>query len=209
MEFVDGVNLRQLLQTHRLTPRETLGIVPQICEALEYAHGEGIVHRDIKPENILMDQKGRVKVADFGLSKLVEPGPTDVQLTQSNQVLGTMHYMAPEQLEKPLAVDQRADIYSLGVVFYEMLTGELPLGRFELPSKKAAVDSRLDELVLQTHGKKSPTPLPERQRNPTAIGGDRGRGLEAFAGSEPETELRIPHQDHVVWLAADPCGDGR
>lgn len=148
MEFVDGVNLRQLLETHRLTPRETMGIVPQICEALEYAHGEGIVHRDIKPENILMDQKGRVKVADFGLSKLLEPGPQDMQLTQSGQVLGTMHYMAPEQLEKPLEVDQRADIYSLGVLLYEMLTGELPLGRFELPSKKAAVDSRLDELVL-------------------------------------------------------------
>ena len=150
MEFVDGVNLRQLLESHRLTPRETMGIVPQICEALEYAHGEGIVHRDIKPENILMDQKGRVKVADFGLSKLLEPQPQDVQLTQSGQVLGTMHYMAPEQLERPLEVDQRADIYSLGVLLYEMVTGELPLGRFELPSKKAAVDSRLDELVLHT-----------------------------------------------------------
>ncbi len=149
MEFVDGVNLRQLLQTHRLTPRETLGLAPQICEALEYAHGEGIVHRDIKPENILLDQKGRVKIADFGLSKLLEPKAQELQLTQSNQVLGTMHYMAPEQLEKPLEVDQRADIYSLGVVLYEMLTGELPLGRFELPSKKAAVDSRLDELVLR------------------------------------------------------------
>ncbi len=148
MEFVDGMNLRQLLETYRLTPRETLGIVPQICEALEYAHGEGIVHRDIKPENILLDQKGRVKVADFGLSKLLEPGPKDIQLTQTGQVLGTMHYMAPEQLEKPLEVDQRADIYSLGVLLYEMLTGGLPLGRFELPSKKVAVDHRLDELVL-------------------------------------------------------------
>jgi hypothetical protein len=136
------------METYHLTPRETLGIVPQICEALEYAHGEGIVHRDIKPENILLDQKGRVKVADFGLSKLLEPGPQDIQLTQTGQVLGTMHYMAPEQLEKPLEVDQRADIYSLGVVLYEMLTGELPLGRFELPSKKAAVDPRLDELIL-------------------------------------------------------------
>jgi predicted Ser/Thr protein kinase len=148
MEFVDGMNLRQLVETYRLTPRETLGIVPQICEALEYAHSEGIVHRDIKPENILIDQKGRVKVADFGLSKLLEPGPQDLQLTQTGQVLGTMHYMAPEQFEKPLEVDQRADIYSLGVVLYEMLTGGLPLGRFELPSKKVAVDPRLDELVL-------------------------------------------------------------
>ena len=148
MEFVDGMNLRQLLQSHRPTPQEALGIMPQVCEALEYAHGEGVVHRDIKPENILLDQKGRVKIADFGLSKLLGPATQGIQLTQSNQVLGTMHYMAPEQLEKPLAVDQRADIYSLGVLLYEMLTGELPLGRFELPSKKAAVDPRLDELVL-------------------------------------------------------------
>jgi hypothetical protein len=148
MEFVDGVNLRQLLQTQRMTPREALGLMPQICEGLEYAHGEGIVHRDIKPENILLDQKGRVKIADFGLSKLLDPAPQAAQLTQADHVLGTMHYMSPEQFENPLAVDHRADIYSLGVVLYEMLTGELPLGRFESPSKKAAVDARLDELVL-------------------------------------------------------------
>ncbi len=149
MEFVDGMNLRQLLESHRLTPQESLGMMPQICEALEYAHGEGVVHRDIKPENVLLDRKGRVKIADFGLSKLLEPRPQDIQLTQSSHVLGTMHYMAPEQIEKPLEVDERADIYSLGVLLYEMLTGELPLGRFELPSKKAAVDSRLDELILR------------------------------------------------------------
>jgi predicted Ser/Thr protein kinase len=150
MEFVDGVSLRQMLQAHRLTPQETLAIVPQICEALEYAHGEGIIHRDIKPENILLDQKGRVKIADFGVSKLLGAAAQAVQLTQPNHVLGTLHYMAPEQFENPLTVDHRADLYSLGVVFYEMLTGELPLGRFALPSQKAAVDGRLDELVLRT-----------------------------------------------------------
>jgi len=149
MEFVDGVNLRQLLESHRMTPREALGLMPQICEGLEYAHGEGLVHRDIKPENILLDQKGRVKIADFGLSKLLDPPARAVRLTQVDHVLGTMHYMSPEQFENPLAVDHRADIYSLGVVLYEMLTGELPLGRFEAPSIKAAVDSRLDELVLR------------------------------------------------------------
>ena len=148
MEFVDGINLRQLLQSGQMAPRDVLGLMPQICEALEYAHGEGVVHRDIKPENILLDGKGRVKIADFGISKILGTTAHAVQLTQSNQVIGTMHYMAPEQFEKPLEVDHRADIYSLGVVLYEMLTGELPLGRFELPSKKAAVDSRLDELVL-------------------------------------------------------------
>ena len=149
MEFVDGVNLRQMLQAGKLAPRDALDLILQICEALEYAHGEGVVHRDIKPENILVDKKGRVKIADFGLSKLLGVARPDLQLTQSNQVMGTMHYMAPEQIDQPLAVDYRADLYSLGVVFYEMLTGELPLGRFELPSRKSAVDSRVDELVLR------------------------------------------------------------
>ncbi|MCX5677435.1 MAG: protein kinase, partial [Planctomycetota bacterium] len=121
-----------------------------ICEALQYAHEEGIVHRDIKPENILLDKKGRVKIADFGLAKLLGRGPADFTLTQPQQVMGTPHYMAPEQLEHPAEVDQRADIYSLGVVFYEMLTGELPLGRFAPPSQKVQVDVRLDEVVLKT-----------------------------------------------------------
>src|SRR3989442_5939915 len=71
MEFVDGVNLRQLLQGGRIAPREALAIVPQICDALQYAHDQGIVHRDIKPENILLDRRGRVKVADFGLARLM------------------------------------------------------------------------------------------------------------------------------------------
>jgi predicted Ser/Thr protein kinase len=149
MEFVDGVNLRQMLQAGKLAPRDALDLILQICEALEYAHGEGVVHRDIKPENILVDKKGRVKIADFGLSKLLGAARPDLQLTQSNQVMGTMHYMAPKQIDQPLAVDHRADLYSLGVVFYEMLTGELPLGRFEVPSRKSAVDARLDELVLR------------------------------------------------------------
>ena len=149
MEFVDGVNLRQMLQAHRLSPRESMSIVPQICEALQYAHDHGVVHRDIKPENVLVDKHGRVKIADFGLAKLLGKEPPGERLTRPAEVMGTPHYMAPEQLEKPLEVDHRADIYSLGVVFYEMLTGELPLGRFAAPSKKVQVDVRLDEIVLR------------------------------------------------------------
>ena len=176
MEFVDGVTLRYLLQGKRLTPREALAIVPQICDALQYAHDQGIIHRDIKPENILLDRQGRVKVADFGLAKLMQPdtlgnpplpdpsmptpngepgfvgsdrvAPAGVALTDPGKVMGTPHYMAPEQREHPTEVDHRADIYSLGVVFYEMLTGELPLGQFQPPSKKAALDVRLDEVVM-------------------------------------------------------------
>jgi tRNA A-37 threonylcarbamoyl transferase component Bud32 len=149
MEFVDGVNLRQLLTTGRLQPRQALAIVGQVCDALQYAHEQGVVHRDIKPENILLDRHGRVKIADFGLAKLLRRSRSEFTLTGSRQVMGTLDYMAPEQRSSPQSVDHRADIYSLGVVFYEMLTGELPLGRFAPPSQKAAVDGRLDEVIFR------------------------------------------------------------
>ncbi|HZR15991.1 MAG TPA: protein kinase [Verrucomicrobiae bacterium] len=170
MEFVDGVNLRQAMKAGRFTPEQALAVVPKICEALQFAHNEGVLHRDIKPENILLDNKGRVKIADFGIAKLVQrestidgsgnessttfkskaPGAdaTQANLTETGKVLGTPNYMAPEQLERRQKVDHRADIYSLGVVFYEMLTGELPLGRFQPPSQRVEVDVRLDEVVL-------------------------------------------------------------
>jgi capsular polysaccharide biosynthesis protein len=148
MEFVDGANLREVERLGELTPEQALAIVPQICEALQFAHNEGIVHRDIKPENLLLDKRGRVKITDFGIAKMVGVGTGHQNLTGAKDVVGTPHYMAPEQIEKPLSVDHRADIYSLGVVFYEMLTGELPLGKFQPPSKKVQIDVRLDEVVL-------------------------------------------------------------
>ncbi len=149
MEYVDGANLRRLIQSGELQPEQALTIVPQICEALQFAHEEGIVHRDIKPENVLVDQRGRVKIADFGLAKLASRSEQDFTLTGTNQVMGTPRYMAPEQMEGSHAVDHRADIYSLGVVFYEMLTGRVPAGHFDPPSKMAPVDERLDRVVLR------------------------------------------------------------
>ena len=149
MEFVDGLTLRQLEEAGRLAPAEAMRIIPQVCDALQYAHEAGVVHRDIKPENILLDRKGRVKIADFGLAKILGLDPLDLRLTGEGQVMGTPHYMAPEQVENARQVDHRADIFSLGVVLYEMLTGELPLGRFAPPSRKVRVDVRLDEVVLR------------------------------------------------------------
>jgi serine/threonine protein kinase len=159
------VNLRQLLASGRVSPREALAIVPQICDALQFAHDQGIVHRDIKPENILLDRRGRVKVADFGLARIIEPGsgradlPVSPNIGAAQQhgptgVMGTPAYMAPEQVEHPAEVDHRADIYALGVVFYQMLTGELPGKRLEPPSKKVQIDVRLDEVVLRALEKK-------------------------------------------------------
>ena len=150
MEFIDGTDLRGVIEGGELKPAEALVIVPQICEALQYAHEEGIVHRDIKPENILLDKKGRVKIADFGLAKLLDKPAVAFTLTQPQERMGTPHYMAPEQIEGAHEVDHRADIYSLGVVFYEMLTGQLPLGQFAPPSQKVQVDVRLDKVVLKS-----------------------------------------------------------
>jgi len=148
-EFVEGMNLRQLMDMGELSPEEALRITPQICEALQFAHDRGVVHRDIKPENVLIDTAGEVKIADFGLARIVgaDAGPA---LTRSTQVLGTPHYMAPEQWREGKAVDHRADIYSVGVVLYEMLTGDLPLGHFDPPSRRRGVPKRLDAVVQRS-----------------------------------------------------------
>ena len=149
MEYVDGENLRRVLRSRTVEPADALRWVGEICAALQYAHEHGVVHRDIKPENVLVDAKGRVKVVDFGLAKLLDRRPGEATLTQTQQSLGTWHYMAPEQYERPQSVDHRADIYSLGVVLYELLTGQVPVGRFDLPSQRIAVDVRVDEVVVK------------------------------------------------------------
>jgi tRNA A-37 threonylcarbamoyl transferase component Bud32 len=177
MEFVDGVNLRQAMQAQRFSPAQALELVPKLCDALQYAHGEGILHRDIKPDNILLDTKGRVKIADFGIAKLAGEPESQPLLTRSGMHLGTPAYMAPEQLENPGEVDHRADIYSLGVVLYEMLTGELPLGRFAAPSAKSAVDDRIDEIVFRTLEK-------ERERRYQSAGEVKTR-VEGLGDSPP------------------------
>ncbi|MEQ9407587.1 MAG: serine/threonine-protein kinase [Fuerstiella sp.] len=150
MEFVDGSTLRDVVKAGQLAPEHALAIVPHLCDALQYAHDKGVVHRDIKPENILIAVDGSVKIADFGLSRILGDESQQEMLTGTHQVMGTPRYMAPEQMEGSRGVDHRADIYSLGVVFYEMLTGELPIGRFAPPSRKAEIDVRLDEVVLRT-----------------------------------------------------------
>ena len=164
MEYVDGVNLSQLLHGGRLAPKEALVIVPHICEALQYAHDQGIVHRDIKPGNILLGKNGQVKIADFGVARIVGREATDThagveptppsEATKEGRVVGTPQYMAPEQTEQPGEVDHRADIYALGVVFYQMLTGELPGQPLEPPSRKVQIDVRLDQVVLRALEKK-------------------------------------------------------
>jgi predicted Ser/Thr protein kinase len=211
MEFVDGVNLRQLLQAGRVSAREALAIVPQICDALQFAHDQGIVHRDIKPENILLDRRGRVKVADFGLAKIIgsESGwadlPVSPEIGAAQQhgptgVMGTPNYMAPEQVEHPAEVDHRADIYALGVVFYQMLTGELPGKKIEPPSSKVQIDVRLDEVVLRALEKKPELRYQQASVLKTQVetivatppGSSRGEeGLKSKGGALASQKVRI------------------
>jgi uncharacterized protein YndB with AHSA1/START domain/predicted Ser/Thr protein kinase len=145
MEFVDGKTLRGLGAEQRLTQRDALDFVPQIAEALVHAHEAGIVHRDVKPENVLVDQRGRVRLVDFGLASLF--GDQYRRDPDDSRVAGTWGYMAPEQITRPESVDHRADIYSTGVVLYEMLTGGLPRGDYPAPSQSAGTDRRLDPIV--------------------------------------------------------------
>lgn len=152
MEYVDGADLSRLIHDGGLGPEQALRLVPQICDALQFAHDEGITHRDIKPANILVDKKGKVRIADFGLAKLIAAEQEEAMmtgLTMTGTSMGTPHYMAPEQWDAPEKVDHRADIYSLGVVFYEMLTGSRPHGVFSPPSKQIKVDDRIDSVVLK------------------------------------------------------------
>ena len=149
MEFVEGRDLDALLKEGPPNLKETLRIVSEICDALECAHEKGIVHRDIKPENILLDAEGHVKLADFGLAKLQGESKETLMLTMSGAVLGTQSYMAPEQSMDAAGVDHRADIYSVGIVLYQMLVGKLPRGKIEPPSTKGAGNSQFDALVLK------------------------------------------------------------
>jgi tRNA A-37 threonylcarbamoyl transferase component Bud32 len=121
MEYVRGTNLKDILRTEgRLELEEAAHIVTEVAEGLEYAHSRGVVHRDVKPANILLTEDRRVKLTDFGIARL---GTSN--LTHDGQLLGTPNYMAPEQIRGE-AADHRADVFSLGVVLYEMLTGEKP-----------------------------------------------------------------------------------
>ena len=150
MSLIEGGSLKERLgERQHLSPHESLRIMEQVCDGLAYAHGKGVIHRDIKPGNIMVSPDGRVRIADFGLAHLAaEEGGMD--LTRSGQAMGTVKYMAPEQLTDPKTVDARADIYAMGVTLYEMLTGLAPMGAFRMPSEvDPNIDVRLDDTITK------------------------------------------------------------
>src|ERR1700678_3883540 len=140
MEFVEGEDLRSLiLENTKFSPKDAVEIMQQVCRALEAAHTVGVIHRELKPQNIMRDKTGRILVMDFGLARTLEGDG----MTQSGALVGTMEYMSPEQaLGKPL--DQRSDIFALGLIFYEMLTGQMA---FKADSALASLIKRTQEQV--------------------------------------------------------------
>jgi len=203
MEFVDGVNLRQAMKAGRFTPEQALGVVPPVCEALQFAHEHGIVHRDIKPENLLLDKEGRVKIADFGIAKMLNQDGSDTTGHAESQPAGTPQYMAPEQKDHR-RTDHRADIYSLGVVLYEMLTGELPADKLQSPSRRVTMDVRLDEIVLRALEKE-----PEL-RYQTA--GEFRTQVETMiatsSGANPKPPASDPRPKQIAWGLAASIATG-
>ncbi len=152
MEYIGGGSLEDRLRSgDEIRPRHAFRLVSETCEALAFAHGKGILHRDIKPANLLIDSEGRIRVADFGIAKILEDeeAPLMTGLTVTGTTMGTPHYMAPELWEDPTMVDRRADLYSVGVVFYQLLTGEKPAGVFEEPSRIADVERMVDNVVFK------------------------------------------------------------
>lgn len=147
MEFVEGVSLMEILRREQPTPSRAVTMVCQVCEALEYAHGRGVIHRDIKPGNILIDERGLVRVADFGLAKNQMRDQSTTTGSRTRGFIGTISYASPEQRRKDARVDLRSDLFSLGVTLYELLTGCLPVGVFELASKKAGTPLLLDKII--------------------------------------------------------------
>ncbi|MGA7515235.1 MAG: tetratricopeptide repeat protein [Candidatus Sulfotelmatobacter sp.] len=195
MEFVEGQDLRSLIQEKKkFPPEEAVELMQQVCRALEAAHTLGIIHRDLKPQNIMRDQTGRILVMDFGLARMVEGDG----MTQTGALVGTMEYMSPEQaLGKDL--DQRSDLYSMGLILYELLTGKMP---FKAESAVASLIKRNQEQAtpVSDHDQTIPRALSNivakcLERDPALryqTAGEFLQDLEIWQGKSAAATLRFP-----------------
>lgn len=149
MELVDGCDLRRLLKAEKLSTDRALDIFSKVCQGIEHAHANGVIHRDIKPANILVGIDGAVRVADFGIAKAAAGSLSSFTLTQTREAFGTPYYIAPEVARQD-AADERADVYALGVLLYELLTGRVPMGSFTPASQLTGVTSQFDAIITQS-----------------------------------------------------------
>ncbi|MEZ5359976.1 MAG: protein kinase [Candidatus Zixiibacteriota bacterium] len=174
MEYVDGTDFKHLIYNPNIDVKVKIEMIVQVCKALDYAHKNGVVHRDIKPANILIDKQGNAQIADFGIAQLRDK--TDVEVTSSDIVMGTVAYMSPEQKFSSANVTKATDIYAIGIILYEICCHRKPEGHFRMPSEvNPAVPKAMDSIIT--------TCLQERpaDRFPTA-GALKDAILNAFSG---------------------------
>jgi len=202
MEFIEGTDVAQMVKSQgRLPPGHALAIAAHVCDALQYAHSQGVIHRDIKPANVLMNMEGEVKVADFGLAKAA--GPSQVGLTMTDMAMGTPDYLAPEALITGIEIDGRADLYALGVMLYEMLTGQVPRGRFNMPSVKTGgeADVRFDAIIArameQDRDKRYQTAHEIRHDLDVILSTPKLEAERPGSSAIPKHELAVVHQGRV------------
>jgi tetratricopeptide (TPR) repeat protein len=197
MEYIDAVTLDRYLAATRRSAPAVLGLFVAICEAVEHAHRQGVIHRDLKPGNVLIDEDGQPHILDFGLAKSTVPSETDASLldvTSPGQLVGTFRYLSPEQaIGEPGAVDGRTDVFAIGVMLYEALTGSLPFGAMADPSAivreivdaapaapstlSPAVDRDLETIILKALAKE------RALRYPSAL--DLGTDIRRYLNGEP------------------------
>jgi len=210
MGFVDGASFRQVMHSKKISEQAKLELLLPVCDALTHAHEKGVVHRDLKPENILVDRRGNVKIVDFGIAALPE-GEGRPNLTMTRAMLGTPDYMAPEQRQRAKTVDGRADIYSLGVILYELIAGHRPVGAFAPPGhENRDYPFELDSIVMRCLA-----PHPDNRHTSTRSVADAIRGAIELA-HEPVFEMLPVEREPVETLdsgyslpdqpASDPIG---
>src|SRR3954447_11256869 len=201
MEYLEGTDLRSIIKERKaFPPGDAVEVMLQICRALEAAHAVGVIHRDLKPQNIMRDNQGRVVVMDFGLARLIESNG----MTQTGALVGTMEYMSPEQALGS-SLDQRSDLFTLGLIFYELLSGKMP---FSAESALASLIKRTQQraVAVSHHDKNIPTVLANvvskcmerdpklRYQNATELIAD----LEAWQGKRAAATLRFA-ASHRPW----------
>ena len=148
MEYIEGQTLEYLNDKFGFELEDTLLIMNQLCDALEFAHSKGVVHRDLRLGNTMLDERRGVKVGDFGLARLIGEELFRRNLLEENQAMGTMEYVAPEERDPEAQVDHRADIFSMGVMFYKLVAGELPKDEYVPPSHfVAGLNPLIDRIV--------------------------------------------------------------